>query len=559
MKWTTACKDWESRIVKKQSLIPCKPLFPKQAELALRIFNELVLVDVAGSPKMGDVTLDWVLDFVAAIFGAYDSEKGEQLINEFFLLISKKNTKSTIAAGIMLTALILNWRNSAELLILAPTKEIADNSFIPTRDMIKADPELQALFNISEHTRTITHRVTNATLKVVAADTNTVGGKKASFILIDEVHLFGKMNGAESMLREARGGLASRPEGFTIWLTTQSDEQPSGVMASMLNYARAVRDGTIDNPSFLPILYEFPKEYIEKEKYKDPENWYITNPNLGTSVSKRYLVTEYEKAKESGEEALRDFFAKHANIEIGLNLRNKRWYGADYWEQQALKVLTLDELIERSEVVTVGGDGGGLDDLLGMAVLGREKKTKRWLLWNHAWCHEKVLEIRSNIAEQLRDYENDGDLTIIERSGDDCNQFGEICGKIYQAGKLDKVGLDPLMIGGLIDGIIDADVPEDLIIGVSQGYKLAGYTQTTERKLAAGELLHANQRMMAWCVGNARVEVRGNNALITKQSSGKSKIDPLIATFNAVSLMSMNPESKSKMSDFTGKMIMVGI
>lgn len=50
--------------------------------------------------------------------------------------------------------------------------------------MIKADPELQALFNISENTRTITHRVTNATLKVVAADTNTVGGKKG-FIHID--------------------------------------------------------------------------------------------------------------------------------------------------------------------------------------------------------------------------------------------------------------------------------------------------------------------------------------------------------------------------------------
>ena len=545
MKWTTACKDWETKIIKGESLIPLKPLFPEQAEMALNIFKELVLVDVAGSPKMGEVTREWVFEFVSAIFGAYNSESGERLINEFFLLISKKNTKSTIAAGIMLTALILNWRNSAELLILAPTKEVADNSFIPARDMINADPELQGLFNISEHTRTITHRVTKATLKVVAADSNTVGGKKASYILIDEVHLFGKVNGADSMLREARGGLASRPEGFTIWLTTQSDEQPAGVMASQLSYARGVRDGRIDNPSYLPILYEFPKTYIEKERYKDPAYFYVTNPNLGASVSEKFLQTEYQKAEEAGEEALRDFFAKHLNIEIGLNLRDRRWMGADYWEDQGI-VFDLEELIERSEVITIGGDGGGLDDLLGMAVIGREKETRRWLLWNRAWCHDKVLELRKNIAEQLRDYERDGDLVIISQSGMDCKEFGEICSTVYESGKLYKIGLDPLMVGGLIDGIIEADVPEELIIGIAQGYKLAGYIQTTERKLAEGALYHASQRMMAWCVGNARVEVRGNNALITKQSSGKSKIDPLIATFNAASLMSMNPEPAQK-------------
>lgn len=543
LSWTTACKDWEERIIEGKSLIPCQPLFPEQAEMALNVFKELVLVDVAGSPKMGQVTREWVFEFVAAIFGAYNAETGERLINEFFLLISKKNTKSTIAAGIMLTALILNWRNSAELLILAPTKEIADNSFIPARDMIKADDELSALFNISEHTRTITHRVTQATLKVVAADTNSVGGKKASYILVDEVHLFGKINGSESMLREARGGLASRPEGFTIYLTTQSDEQPAGIMASQLSYARAVRDGRIDNPSYLPVLYEFPKKFIEEGLYKDPEYFYVTNPNLGASVSPKFLLTEYQKAEEAGEESLRDFFAKHLNIEIGLNLRDRRWLGADYWEQQATK-LTLEELIERSEVITIGGDGGGLDDLLGMAVIGREKDTRKWLLWNRAWCHDKVLELRKQIAEQLRDYENDGDLRIIEQSGVDCREFGEICAQVDKSGKLDRIGLDPLMVGGLIDGIIDAGVDEEKIVGVAQGYKLAGYVQTTERKLAEGSLLHASQRMMAWCVGNARVTVSGNNALITKQSSGKSKIDPLIATFNAASLMSLNPASK---------------
>ncbi len=556
LKWSTACKDWEDRVVNQKSLIPIKPLFPEQAELALNVFNELVLVDVAGSPKMGEVTRDWVFEFVAAIFGAYDANTGVRLINEFFLLISKKNTKSTIAAGIMMTALILNWRQSAELIILAPTKEVADNSFIPARDMINADPELQALFNVSEHTRTITHRVSKATLKVLAADSLTVGGIKASYILIDEVHLFGKKANAESMLREARGGLASRPEGFTIWLTTQSDEQPAGIFASMLSYARGVRDGRINNPQFLPILYEFPEKYIEEKLHLLPENFYITNPNLGASVDERFLIAEFEKAKEGGEESLRDFLAKHLNVEIGLNLRDSRWIGADFWEAQAAD-FTLEELIERSEVITIGGDGGGLDDLLGMAVLGREKETRRWLLWVRAWCHEKVLELRKNIAAQLRDYEKDGDLVIIEKSGEDCRQFGAICKLVYDSGKLDKIGLDPLMVGGLIDGIIEADVPEELIVGIAQGYKLAGHMQTTERKLAEGTLFHANQRMMDWCVGNARVEVRGNNALITKQSSGKSKIDPVIATFNAASLMALNPEAKGSIGSFIDNMVMI--
>src|SRR5699024_3337513 len=186
-------------------------------------------------------------------------------------------------------------------------------------------------------------------------------------------------------------------------------------------------------------------------------------PNLGASVSERFLRTEYQKAEEAGEESLRDFFAKHLNIEIGLNLRDRRWLGADYWEQQGIE-LTLEELIERSEVITVGGDGGGLDDLLGMAVIGREKDTRKWLLWNRAWCHDKVSELRKQIAEQLRDYEKDGDLRIIEQSGVDCEEFGKICAQVDKSGKLDRIGLDPLMVGGLIDGIIEAGVDEEKIV-----------------------------------------------------------------------------------------------
>lgn len=544
MEWTTSCIDWADRLRQGESIIP-PPIFPEQAEQALEVFKQLKIVDAPGSPTFGESCAEWVFDLVRSIFGAYDADSGRRLITEWFILIPKKNSKSTIAAGIMMTAVILNWRQSAEFSVLAPTVEVANNAFAPARDMVQKDEDLEVLMHVQTHIKTITHRESGAALKVLAADQNTVGGKKSVGTLVDELHLFGKMASAENMFREALGGLASRPEGFVIWLTTQSDEPPAGVFKQKLDYARDVRDGKIIDPAFVPVIFEHPPEMVANGDCLKLENMAMVNPNMGFSVDQAFLEREFKKAELAGGDSFRGFMAKHANVEIGLNLRSDRWAGADFWESQAkVTGLTLDDLLDRSEVVDVGIDGGGLDDLLGLAVVGRDKETREWLTWTHAWAHPSVLERRKQEAARFQDFAKDGNLTLVKNIGEDVEDVAGICALIEARGLLDKIGCDPLGLGGILDALLEAGLPEEKMKGISQGYMLTGAIKTAERKLAEGVLVHGGQPMMAWCVGNAKVEPRGNAVIITKQAAGSAKIDPLMALFNAVTLMSLNPASE---------------
>lgn len=545
--WTTACPDWAERLRSGQSIIP-PPIFPDEAEANLEVMRELRIVDAPGSPRIGEASGQWVFDLAASVFGAYDAQTGRRLIKEWFVMLPKKNFKSGLAASIMLTCLVRNWRQSAEFTILAPTKEVADNSFGPARDMVNFKDEddyseLADLIHVQEHVKTLKHREKTATLKVVATDSSTVAGKKSVGTLVEELWLFGKQSGAKEMFREALGGLASRPEGFVIWITTQSDEPPAGIFKEKLQYARDVRDGKIHDPQFVPIIYEHPPELVATKRHLKLENMRMVNPNYGYSVDSEFLEREYRKAEIEGEKSLLGFLAKHGNVEIGLNLRSDRWAGADFWERQAMAPgITLHELLARCEVITAGIDGGGLDDLLGLAFVGRERGTGKWLAWTRAWAHPIAIDRRKSEESRYQDFEQQGDLVIIEQLPGDVAEVADVVKEVNESGLLASVGLDPEKTHKVMfQALVDVGIDETKCFGVSQGWKLIGAISVTERKLAEGVLLHGGQPLMNWCVSNAKIEPRGNAALITKQASGTGKIDPLMALFNAVSLMALNP------------------
>jgi len=321
------------------------------------------------------------------------------MIREIFLLAPKKSSKTSYAAALMVTTLLMNQRPRAEFLLVAPTVSLAHIAFSQALGMVDKDPDgfLRKRLHVQEHLRKITDRRTKATLEIKAFDTTVLTGVKPTGVLLDELHEIAKVSAAERIIGQLRGGLLPNPEGFLVFITTQSDEPPRGAFRAELMVARAIRDGRTQG-AMLPVLYEFPEDIAndpaDPPAWQDSSKWWMVTPNRDRSVTIKRLEDDWAQAKVKGQGEIIRWASQHLNIEIGLALRSDRWVGADLWQRAADKGLTLDALLERSDVVVIGIDGGGLDDLLGLAVLGRDSATRQWLLWSRAWAHGSVLERR---------------------------------------------------------------------------------------------------------------------------------------------------------------------
>ena len=557
--WDLSCPDWQARMAAGRAPITDLPLDRERADRAIAAFKNLRIFNVPGQPSFGEVAPPFIFDIVAAIFGAFDRQTGERMIRGYFELIPKKNAKTTYGAGIIMTAAILNKRPRARLIFTGPSQKVAREAYEQAKGMIALDREgyLQKRFHVKDHEQTIVDQVVKETeVSIQTFSASIVTGSVPSCVLIDEIHLLGKNPRAAFIIQQLTGGMVSVPEAFWMMITTQSGEAPAGVFKENLQVARGIRDGRIKTVDTLPILYEFSeKQQKDRTFWQDPANWALVNPNHGRSTFIPRLVKDLAEKREKGEGEVRIWFSQHANIEIGLALHSDRWGGADYWEDASEPGLTLASLLERSEVVTIGIDGGGLDDLLGFAVVGREKGSNRKLLWNRAWCHEIALERRQEIAPLLRDLEAAGELTIVKELGDDMVELQLLVEQCVDSGKLPEknaVGVDGAGLGEIPEALTAAGIntePAQQMVAVSQGWRMSGAIDTTERELAAGTLRHAGQALMNFCVGNAKVEPRGDAKVITKAAAGRAKIDPLKATFNAMSLMGLNPQPRGSVYD----------
>src|SRR5262249_28422951 len=145
------------------------------------------------------------------------------------------------------------------------------------------------------------------------------------------------------------------------------------------------------------------------------------------------------------------------------------------------------------------------DDLFGLVVMGRERGTKRWLVWSKGWCFRKVLERRKSIATALLGFEKAGELIIIDDNIEgegvipDIPSIVAIVKQIDDAGILSCVAMDPEGLGAMVDALAEIGVTQEdkRLFGIDQrGHKLMNALRSIERKLIDGTFRHSDSGLL---------------------------------------------------------------
>lgn len=543
-----ACPDWWEKLQAGEVPMADIPLDQDRARRALAFFNRLRLPDVPGNPPLSEACGDWFKQILCVFFAGIDQDTLQPAVWELLCMLPKKQSKSTYASALALTAAYMETAPNRQMLMVGPSQNISERCFDQAQGMIRLDPLLEQMFQIQDHLKTITRRKTGTKLEVKTFDTQIVTGEIPVLTIIDELHELGKKARAASVMQQIRGGGITKQRGKLLMITTQSDEAPAGIWKTELDKARAIRDGKGGpSPIMVPVLYEFPADLQRDAAYwQDRRNWPAVLPNLGLSIDLQPLVDDFENNGKANKSTLQIWASQHLNIEIGVGL-SAGWLGAQYWPEAADPTLvSLDDLIARSEVAVLGVDGGGLDDLFAAAVIGRCRDTGQWLCWVRAWAHPEVLEERKEIAPRLIDFEQQGDLIVLrdDDTTGDVRGVAEIAARLIAAGLLPKegaVGVDTTNSAAIQYHMFAEGVTYEQLVIVGQDWRLSPAIWGLERMLKQGTFRHSAQPLMDWCAGNAKPEIKGSAVRITKEIAGKAKIDPLMAIFNAFMLMLRDP------------------
>ena len=291
-----------------------------QAEAVRRItFFEKALTHTKGHLKGKPFLLEpWERAVIATLFGWKKQHDNTRRYREAFVFIPRKNGKSTIAAGITLCVLYQDGEGAAECYCVAGDLDQTDMVYGTAASMVRQSSALAGRSKVRDSRKRIIFG--DSFFRAIPADDKGAHGFNLHFVCGDELHTWPGRDLKDTL----HTGTGFRLQPLEVYITTAGFNLNT-IAGETYQYACKVRDGQIQDATFLPVIYEAPKD----SDWKAESTWARANPNYGVSIRKQYLEQECQKAIENP--AYENTFRRlHLNQ---WTEQRTRWLKMDDWRQ----------------------------------------------------------------------------------------------------------------------------------------------------------------------------------------------------------------------------------
>jgi len=457
--------------------------------------------------------LDWQEKLVRGIFG-WKRPDGTRKHRRVYVEVPRKNGKSQLAAGIALMLLFADGEPGAEVYSAAADREQASLVFQAASDMVEESDDLSS--RSQTFRKAIVVEKSRSSYKVLSSDVKTKHGLNAHGIIFDELHT--QPNRELWDVLTTSVGARQQPLVFAI---TTAGHDKNSICWEQHDYAIKVRDGVIDDPEFLPLIFAVPDD----ADWTDRKVWAVANPSLGNTVLWDYVESECNRAVET---------PGYVNTFRRLQLNQwtesvSRWLNLEAWNEGGGSIVPA-ELVGQP-------CWGGLDlstttDLSAFVLLF--PRDTGYVALSHFWVPEENMaqrERRDRVPYAV--WARDG---FIEPTAGNVIDYDFIKEKILALGetyRIQEIGFDPWNATSLVNDLLAEGVN---MVSVRQGYaSMTAPSKELEKLVTSRGLLHGGNPVLRWCAANVVVEQDAAGNIKPSKDKSTERIDGIVALVIALS------------------------
>lgn len=460
---------------------------------------------------------DWQWrDVIRPVFGTVRDD-GYRQYQQVLLGVGRKNGKSELGAGVALKMLTADREPSAEVYSAAGDREQAANVYDVAEQMVRLSRALDKRCKITTSKRNISVPRTGSKYRVVSADGGRQHGLNPSAVIFDEVHVQRR----RALWNAMTTGSDTRAQPLIFAITTCGVPDESPVWWDLHEYARQLREGIFEDPTFLSIHYGADL----KDDFDDPKVWKKANPALGSFLSMEKFKAAWQRARRMKSE-WNDFLRYRLNVPVQ---QVDRWIAIDQWD--ACKA-PIDWNALRGEPCYVGIDLSSRLDITAM-VLAFPRDNGRFLLRPYFWLP------KDNLPKRLEAWQAEGLIETTHGNTIDYEALRLRLKEISDAYDLREIHMDDWGISQLA-----TELQKD-------GYKvsatkfnmtnLTGPSKDFESMIPEGRIQHDGNKVLRWmadCVGIQSDPLGRIMPSKPDRLKSEKRIDGIVATIYALMVAS---------------------